>query len=77
MARKTIEQRLEEYDRRHRELAAQIAEIGIVAVGSVTRRYHPLHIGRLSMQRRPAHPTRALLAVDRKGERQDRDQAID
>ena len=27
------------YDRRHRELAAQIAEIGIVAVGCVTRRY--------------------------------------
>lgn len=39
MARKTIEQRLEEYDQRHRELAAQIAEIGIVAVGSVTRRF--------------------------------------
>jgi hypothetical protein len=38
MAR-TVEERLEEYNRRHRELAAQIAEIGIVAVGSVTRRY--------------------------------------
>jgi hypothetical protein len=30
---------LAEYDRRHRELAAQIAEIGIIAAGSVTRRY--------------------------------------
>ncbi len=39
MAPTTVEQRLEEYDRRHRELAAQIAEIGIVAAGSVTRRF--------------------------------------
>jgi len=39
MAPKSVEQRLEEYDRRHRELAAQIAEIGIVAAGSVTRRF--------------------------------------
>lgn len=39
MARRTVEKRLDEYDRRHRELAAQIAEIGIVAAGSLTRRY--------------------------------------
>ncbi len=39
MARTTVEERLAEYERRHRELAAQIAEIGIVAAGSVTRRY--------------------------------------
>jgi len=39
MAKVTVEERLEEYDRRHRELAAQIAEIGIVAAGSVTRRF--------------------------------------
>ena len=39
MAATTVEQRLEEYDRRHQELAAQIAEIGIVAAGSVTRRF--------------------------------------
>jgi hypothetical protein len=39
MARTTVEERLEEYDRRHRELAAQIAEIGIVAAGSLTRRF--------------------------------------
>ena len=39
MARKTVEYRLADYDRRHRELAAQIAEIGIVAAGSVTRRF--------------------------------------
>jgi hypothetical protein len=39
MARRTVAERLEEYHRRHRELAAQIAEIGIVAAGTVTRRY--------------------------------------
>jgi hypothetical protein len=39
MARKTVEDRLAEYDRRHRELAAQIAEVGIIAAGSVTRRF--------------------------------------
>ena len=39
MARTTVEERLAEYDRRHRELAAQIAEIGIVAAGSVTHRF--------------------------------------
>jgi hypothetical protein len=39
MARTTVEERLEEYDRRHRELAAQITDIGIVAAGSLTRRF--------------------------------------
>ena len=39
MARTTVEKRLAEYDRRHRELAAQIADVGIVAAGSVTRRF--------------------------------------
>jgi hypothetical protein len=39
MARTTVEERLAEYERRHRELAAQIAEVGIVAAGSVTRRF--------------------------------------
>ncbi|MCP3913770.1 MAG: hypothetical protein GY713_22855 [Actinomycetia bacterium] len=39
MAGKTIEDRLADYDRRHRELTAQIAETGIVAAGSVTQRF--------------------------------------
>ncbi len=39
MAGKTVQDRLADYDRRHRELTAQIAEIGIIAAGSVTRRY--------------------------------------
>jgi hypothetical protein len=39
MAGKTVEERLEEYHERHRDLAAQIAQIGIIAAGSVTRRF--------------------------------------
>ena len=39
MAKTTVEERLAEYDRRHRELAAQIADSGIAAAGSVTRRF--------------------------------------
>lgn len=39
MAGKTIEDRLADYNRRHRELTAQIAEVGIIAAGSVTCRY--------------------------------------
>jgi hypothetical protein len=39
MAKTTVEERLAEYDRRHWELTVQIAEVGIVAEGSVTRRY--------------------------------------
>jgi hypothetical protein len=39
MARTTVEERLAAYERRHRELAAQIAEVGIVAAGSVTHRF--------------------------------------
>jgi hypothetical protein len=39
MAKTTVEERLAEFDRRHRELTAQIADVGIVAAGSVTRRY--------------------------------------
>jgi hypothetical protein len=38
MARNTVEDRLADYDRRHRHLAARIAEMGIVAAASVTRR---------------------------------------
>jgi hypothetical protein len=39
MARTTDAERLATYERRHRKLAAQIAQIGLVAAGSVTRRY--------------------------------------
>jgi hypothetical protein len=39
MARRGVTERLAEYEQRHRELATEIAEIGIVAAGSVTRRY--------------------------------------
>ena len=39
MARATPTQRLASYERRYRELAAQLAEIGLISTGSVTRRY--------------------------------------
>jgi hypothetical protein len=39
VARLSGEERLAKLEQRHRALAAQIAEVGIVAAGSVTRRY--------------------------------------
>src|ERR1035437_7713244 len=39
MARTGVAQRLAKLEQRHRELAAQISQVGIVVAGSVTRRY--------------------------------------
>lgn len=39
MARTTPQQRLSNYERRYRELAAQLADIGLISSGSITRRY--------------------------------------
>ena len=39
MAKATSEQRLADYERRYRELAAQLAEIGLISSGSLTHRY--------------------------------------
>jgi len=39
MARATPTERLANYERRYRELAAQLAEIGLISTGTVTRRY--------------------------------------
>lgn len=39
MARSTPQQRLANYERRYRELAGQLAEIGLISSGSITRRY--------------------------------------
>lgn len=39
MARTTPEQRLARYEDRYRELATQLAEIGMISAGSLTRRY--------------------------------------
>jgi len=39
MARTSVAERLAKLEQRHRELAAQIAEVGIIVAGSVTRRY--------------------------------------
>ena len=51
IARTTVEEPLEEYDRRHRELAAQIAEIKMVCSGKRYSPLHPLHISGLPVQR--------------------------
>ena len=37
MAKATSEERLADYERRYREFAAQLAEIGLISSGSVTR----------------------------------------
>lgn len=39
MARATTTERLAAYERRYRQLAEQLAEIGLISSGSVTRRY--------------------------------------
>jgi len=39
MARATPTERLADYERRYRELARQLADIGLISSGSVTRRY--------------------------------------
>jgi hypothetical protein len=39
MARTSVTQRLAKLEQRHRELVAQISDVGIIAAGSVTRRY--------------------------------------
>jgi len=39
VARTTSAERLADYERRYRELAAQLAEIGLISSGSITRRY--------------------------------------
>ncbi|MHB2028285.1 MAG: DUF6788 family protein [Acidimicrobiales bacterium] len=39
MARTSVRERLAKLEQRHRELATQISEVGIIAAGSVTRRY--------------------------------------
>jgi hypothetical protein len=39
MASTTPEQRLASYERRYRKLAAQLADIGMISAGTLTRRY--------------------------------------
>ena len=39
MARTSVTERLAKLEQRHRALATQISEVGIIAAGSVTRRY--------------------------------------
>ena len=70
MASTSVAQRLAKLEQRHRELASQIAHVGIAAAGSVTRRY-ALHLNGTPLQRWSTNPARALLAVDRKSQRRD------
>jgi hypothetical protein len=39
MARTTAEQRLADYEHRYRRLAEQLAQIGLISAGTLTRRY--------------------------------------
>ena len=39
MAKATVEQQLAAYERRYRELAGELAEIGLISSGSITHRY--------------------------------------
>jgi hypothetical protein len=39
MARTTPKERLASYERRYRELAGELADIGLISAGSITRRY--------------------------------------
>jgi hypothetical protein len=39
VAQATSAERLADYEQRYRELAAQLAEIGLISSGSITRRY--------------------------------------
>jgi hypothetical protein len=39
MARQTPNERLASYEHRYRELAAQLAQIGLISAGTITRRY--------------------------------------
>ena len=39
MARTSVSERLAKLEQRHREFVAQISDVGIIAAGSVTRRY--------------------------------------
>ena len=39
MVRTSVSERLAKLEQRHRELVAQISDVGIIAAGSVTRRY--------------------------------------
>jgi len=70
MATKRTQSRLDAYERRYRDLARQLGEIGYIAAGSLAPRFN-----RCGKRTAPATPTtpaaRALLAMDGKSRRQD------
>ena len=72
MAKATSEERLADYERRYREFAAQLAEIGLISSGSVRRPCTRSRDAGLQASRQSAATARALLPVDSRGRRQDR-----
>jgi hypothetical protein len=73
MARSTAD-RLAGYQRRYRNLAAQLADIGYIAAGSLAQRHN--RCGKTNgPPRRPAPAPWPVLAVDHQGQRKDRQPA--
>ena len=62
-------EQLADYQRRYRELAGQLAEVGFIATGTVVQRSIPLRPPRLPLPCRPAPIPRPLLAMDHEGGR--------
>ncbi len=56
MARMNAARRLANYEQRYRELAAQLAEIGLIASGSRHPPLHPLRDAGLPLSRDPPQP---------------------
>ena len=71
MATKRTSTCLESYERRYRELAGQLADIGFIATGSGGASLQPVRERELWLSCRPAPTPRPLLPVDGKGGRQD------
>jgi len=69
MAKTSAADRLAGYERQYRELAAQIADVGIIASRERDPPLHALHIAGLPVQRGPTRAARPLLAVDRESRR--------
>ena len=71
MATKRTTTRLEAYERRYRELARQLADVGYIASGQCGSSLQPVRQRELWLSRRPAPTPRALFPVDGQGGRQD------
>ena len=77
MATKATTTRLEAYERRYRELARQLADVGYIAVGECGSSLQPVRQRGLWLSRRPAPTSRALFPVDGQGGRKDSQSPVD